>query len=228
MHGLPLALNAGDGLFMMVWQAALNMPPKNSLPAQKILLNSFTSVLEGQAIELSWIRENRWDISEKDYLRMVGGKTASLISAACHVGALLGGAKPAQCERLKTFGYKIGLAFQIQDDLLNLVGDEEKYKKEIGGDIAEGKRTLMVIHCLPKLGAADASKMKKILGHAGASASEISWCTKKMQECGSIDYASKFARRLVEESLGQLEGFENCRELDDLRELAQYILEREE
>lgn len=228
LHGLPLAINAGDGLFMMVWQAALAMPQKNSLAAQKILLESFTSVLEGQAIELSWIRHNRWDISEEDYLHMIGGKTASLISSACHVGALLGGAGAKDCQKLKNYGYKIGLAFQIQDDLLNLVGEEEKYKKEIGGDIAEGKRTLMVIHCLPKLSANDGARMKKILGKSGASETEIKWCTKKMRECGSLDYACEFARRLVKEALVELEGTRDCQEWRDLTALAHYILSREE
>jgi len=227
-HGLPLALNAGDGLFMMVWKAALEIKQKNSFSAQQILLSAFTSVLEGQAMELAWYRQNNWDVSEDDYITMAGGKTASLIEASCQVGALLGGASQKEQELLAKYGYKVGLAFQIQDDLLNLVGEEEKYKKEIGGDIREGKRTLMVLDCLKKLPAKDASKMRKILGEEKTTQQDIDWCIEKMKANGSIEYASKYAHKLVDDAYDCLGPFKKSQERDDLQAVARYIIDREE
>ena len=91
-HGLPLALNAGDGLFMLVWREALRIKGKKSVEAQQRLLASFTQVLEGQAVELGWHRSGRFDIDEREYYQMAGGKTGALIAVSCEVGALLGGA----------------------------------------------------------------------------------------------------------------------------------------
>jgi len=227
-YGLPLAINAGDGLFMMVWRAALLMKQKHSYQAQQILLDAFTSVLEGQAMELSWHQKNSWDLTESDYLKMAGGKTASLIRASCHSGALLGGGSKKEQDALADFGYKIGLAFQIQDDLLNLIGEEEKYKKEIGGDIREGKRTLMVLHCLPRLSAQDANKMRKILGESKTTPEQIDWCITKMKSTGSIDYASKYAANLIKKAVENLSIFSNCPEKTSLLSVAQYIIKREE
>lgn len=226
-HGLPLALNAGDGLFMMVWKAALETPSKKSAQAQTLLLNSFTRVLEGQAMELGWHREQRWDITEADYLKMVGGKTAALVACSCEVGALLGGGTIGQQKALSSFGWRIGIAFQIQDDWLNLVGNEEKYKKEIGGDIHEGKRTLMVLHALPRLQKADARKMRKILGSQSAGASEIEWCISKMKVCGSLDYAAAYAKRLIGEALVDLQSLPKSPAREELEAVAHYIIERE-
>lgn len=226
-HGLPLALNAGDGLFMMVWRAALRIRSKHSPAAQEQMLSAFTAVLEGQAIELGWHHANAWDITEKDYLRMVGGKTAALVEASCAVGALLGGGTPRQQKALARFGRRIGIAFQIQDDVLNLVGEVEKYQKEIGGDIREGKRTMMVLHALPRLSSADAQKMRSILGSQSASQPEIEWCIAQMKSTGSIDYASKYARRLIDGALTELRTLPPSSARDELEAVAHYIISRE-
>ena len=107
--------------------------------------------LNGQGYELGWIQNNEWNLTEEDYFRMAIGKTGELIATSAKVGALLGGANEEEILEMESFGLEIGLAFQIQDDVLNLIGEEEKYKKEIGGDIREGKRTLIVIDALKKL-----------------------------------------------------------------------------
>ncbi len=226
-HGTPLALNAGDGLFMMVWRAALQIKSSRSAAVQALLLSSFTAVLEGQARELGWHHRNNWELNEKDYLDMAAGKTAALVSAACEVGATLGGAKPAQAAALASYGRGIGIAFQIQDDVLNLVGDEAKYKKEIGGDIREGKRTLMVLHSLARLAKPDAEKMRKILGSRSANSGQIDWCISKMKETGSIDYASDYSRRLVGESLSSLSKLPKSEAREELEAVAKFIIERE-
>ena len=108
--------------------------------------------LEGQAMELGWVRDNRCDVTDEDYLRMVLKKTCwySFIHP-CRIGALIATRDGVDLDRFNRFGSYLGTAFQIQDDLLNLTGDERRYGKEIGGDLLEGKRTLMLIHLLRQL-----------------------------------------------------------------------------
>jgi len=227
-HGLPLAINAGDGLFMLVWECTLGIKAPYTLKAQKILLDSFTSVLEGQALELAWHNSNRWNITTKDYLEMAGGKTASLIRASCHVGAFLAGADSKQQDALCTYGWNIGLAFQIQDDILNLIGDEKKYKKEIGGDIREGKRTLMVIDCLNKMPVKDATKLRGFLGKNGIKHEDVLWCIDQLKTHGSIDYAQAYSKTLCKSAVNSLSIFKDHDSKSDLLSVAKYSVDRQE
>ena len=150
-HGVPLAVNAGD----MLNALSLRMLREN-LPALGATLtwrvfdefdHMMQESLEGQAMELGWVRDNRCDLTEEDYLRMVLKKTCwySFIHP-CRIGALIATRDAVDLDRFNRFGYYLGAAFQIQDDLLNLTGDQNRYGKEIGGDLLEGKRTLMLIH----------------------------------------------------------------------------------
>jgi geranylgeranyl diphosphate synthase, type I len=226
-HGVPLALNAGDGLFMTVWRAAFAIRSPKSAAIQATLLRSFTAVLEGQARELGWHQDHRWDLWIDDYLGMVGGKTAALVEAACEVGALCADAKPAHVKALAAYGRSIGIAFQIQDDVLNLVGEEEKYKKEIGGDIHEGKRTLMVLHALPRLSAPDAKRLRSILDSQSAVGADIDWSILKLRAAGSIDYASDYSKKLIDDSLASLSKLPKSEAREELEAVARFIIERE-
>ena len=125
--------------------------------------------LEGQAMELGWMRDNRCDITDEDYLRMVLKKTCwySFIHP-CRIGALIATRDSVDLDRFNRFGYYLGAAFQIQDDLLNLTGDERRYGKEIGGDLLEGKRTLMLIHLLRQAAPREVERVRAFLGQPRA------------------------------------------------------------
>ena len=121
-------------------------------PALRILravAHMTRQTVEGQALELDWVRNNTWRLDDADYLEMVELKTSwySFITPL-QVGAMAAGAGPEQMEPLESLGRHLGAAFQITDDLLNLRADPEEYGKEIGGDLWEGKRTLMLLHAL--------------------------------------------------------------------------------
>lgn len=224
-YGLPLALNAGDGLFMLVWRAAhrLGLPAEKKLAVQSMLLDSFSSVLEGQALELGWISANRFDISEADYLHMARGKTGSLIAASCSVGAYIGGGSKKQVGALSEFGSGLGLAFQIKDDVLNLRGKEEKYKKEIGGDITEGKRTLITIHAMRNASGADAEKLRSILSSKTQEQAKIRGAIALLEKHGSIDYAESYATRLMSKCRSQLSSLPNSGARARLLELTGHL-----
>ena len=104
---------------------------------------------EGQALDLGWRRDNHIELREEDYLTMVLKKTCWLTTLfPIRLGALIGSGGRANLDSLFNFAFFLGAAFQIQDDVLNLVGDHERYGKELAGDLLEGKRTLMLVNLL--------------------------------------------------------------------------------
>ncbi|MEM4389330.1 MAG: polyprenyl synthetase family protein [Candidatus Micrarchaeia archaeon] len=227
IYGVPLAINAGDGLFVMVFRALQRLPKDKALRARAILENAFISVLEGQGMELNWYRNNKWDVSERDYLRMVAGKTGSLISASCEVGAFLGGGRPAEIRALKQFGMEVGIAFQIQDDVLNLIGREEKYRKEIGGDITEGKRSIIVTKALEVLPENDKSRLIALLSAGTRDKDKIKEAIELLRACGAIDYARDKSLALVRKAERRLAVLRPSPAREKLREIAEFFVERE-
>lgn len=228
LYGVPLAINAGDGLFSLVWEAMLllEMPPRKVVGAQRILANAFRRVLEGQGVEIEWSKENRWDIREEDYLRMVSGKTGALIGAACEVGAYLGGGSRRQQKALREFGEVVGIAFQIQDDILNILGEEEKYGKEIGGDISEGKRTLMVVHALQKASPEDREKLLSTLSEKTKDEKKIHEAIGILKKYKAHEYARKKAEELIVKGKKELEKLPQTDAKQRLLELADFLINR--
>ncbi|MHA3023481.1 polyprenyl synthetase family protein [Mycobacterium sp. BMJ-28] len=152
-HGIPIAVNVGDAMLSLTLQPLLDNVERVGLgPALRILravAHMTRQTVDGQALELEWVRSNAYQLEDSDYLQMVELKTSwySFITPL-QAGALAAGADPAQLAPLEALGRHLGAAFQITDDLLNLRADPEDYGKEIGGDLWEGKRTLMLLHAL--------------------------------------------------------------------------------
>ncbi|MDO8340292.1 MAG: polyprenyl synthetase family protein [Candidatus Burarchaeum sp.] len=227
-YGIPLALNAGDGLFMMNWNSLLKikLPAEQTLEVQKILTAAYSRVMEGQGMELSWRREDEWDIREKNYLEMAERKTGALIGAACEAGAYIGKGTPRQRMGLKNFGEEVGVAFQIQDDILNLMGEEKKYKKEIGGDITEGKRTLIVIDALETLHNSKRRQLLKILSSQTRDKRMLAWVISTLEKNGSIEKAQKFAKDLAMKAKKELGVLPQGPAKAKLMELANFLVDR--
>ncbi|HML05910.1 MAG TPA: short chain isoprenyl diphosphate synthase IdsA, partial [Methanobacterium sp.] len=159
LWGEPMAILAGDTLFSKAFEIVLetdtsNVDPKRVVEALKTVVDSCIKICEGQALDISF--EGKLDVKEEEYMTMIYKKTAALIAAATKAGAIIGGGNDEQVEALSEYGRLIGLAFQIQDDYLDVVSDAEDIGKPVGSDIVEGKMTLMVVHAL-----ANASKEDK-------------------------------------------------------------------
>jgi len=145
--GAPMAINVGDALFVISNQAILdlkeNYPAEIVVRAAEILHNTCLDLTRGQFLDMSY--EERNDLGVDDYWPMVAGKTAALLSACCHVGALLGGAEAERQQAYRSFGHYLGLAFQVQDDLLGIWGNEAMTGKSTASDLVEGKNSLPVL-----------------------------------------------------------------------------------
>ena len=145
--GMPMAINVGDALFILSNQAIIDLKENHSpeivVKAAEILHNTCFELTRGQFLDMSY--EERNDLAVEDYWPMISGKTAALLSACCHIGALLGSADEAGQDAYRTFGHYLGLAFQIQDDILGIWGDEALTGKSAASDLIEGKNSLPVL-----------------------------------------------------------------------------------
>ncbi len=224
MHGVAIALNSGDALYTAVWNEILKL--KNE-EVKAVLGDAFRRVVEGQGKELYWERHKIFDVGEKEYMEMVGGKTGALIGAACEIGAIIAKKRKKEREATRFFGENIGIAFQIQDDVLNLIGEVGQYKKKIGDDITEGKRTLMVIKALERAEPGDKRRLVEILSSHTEDEIEISEAIRIIKKYGGIEYARKRAEELVRKGISKIDGVlpEN-REKGRILEIAKYFTTR--
>ena len=223
IYGMPITINSGDGLLLYTLKA-MDTTDKR---VHKVLYDSFIEVLNGQGTELDWNAKKKHILNEKDYLKMVGMKTGALISAACETGGILGGGGRKQTQALKDYGMAVGVAFQIQDDILNLIGEEKKYKKEIGGDITEGKRTLMTIHTLNNAPQGERKELSEILSIKTQDQREIRRAIHILKANGSINYAREKARAIVKKAKRELSVLPANTSTQKLLQLADFLIERE-
>ena len=206
-YGVPMAINVGDALHSQMWRLLLrNTKGLGSALAFRVFeefMELVDAVVAGQHIELSWVAQDRWEISERDYYEMCERKTASYTCVTpCRLGALIAGAPDAALEALREIGRILGLAFQLQDDVLNLAGDQDKYGKEIAGDLWEGKRTLILIHLLQRCSTAEKLQIQEILSQPRTmkDSDAIVWILERMHFYGSIEYARCEAQRLADQA----------------------------
>jgi geranylgeranyl diphosphate synthase, type I len=201
--GIPQAINAGDALFTLAYQAMIDLQTR-SLPAACVLqaLERYTSatlkITEGQCMDIAF--ETQQEVSESDYLSMIEGKTAALVGLASELGGIIAGASEARCEHLHAFGVALGKAFQMQDDLLGLWGDPEKTGKPVGSDIRKHKKTLPMIH-----GKEHGRELATLLGKPSLSDEEVDDALSLLEAAGSRAYTETQAERYHREALESLE-----------------------
>ncbi len=205
-EGLGIAINTGDLALSMVNGAVMRDPYLTD--AQKVrvvteLIEMTRRTIEGQALDLGWARDKRYDITPDDYLCMAIHKTAHYSGAVpLAVGAIVGGGTEEQIAALREYGLATGLAFQIQDDLLNIEGDPEIVGKDYASDITEGKRTLMVVHALKHSDKRD--RLVEILSSKTTDVAELAEAVSIMREAGSLDYARDYASSLTDKAKEKL------------------------
>ena len=230
-EGLGLAINMGDLALSMVNGPVVSDPLLDDATKVRVireLIAMTCRTVEGQALDLGWARDGRYDITPEDYLTMAIHKTAHYSGAVpLAVGAIVGGAADEQVEALRSYGLDTGLAFQIQDDLLNLVGTDEAKKKDFRSDITEGKRTLVVVHALQNAAPAARERLIEILSAKERDPEVLAEAVAIMEEAGSIEYARAYAEDLSQNAKGRLEAaLEPSRWRDLLVSMADWFVNR--
>lgn len=200
-QGVPLAINAGDALFTLANQATLDLAGtfqgKIVVEAVAVLQQACLDLTKGQFLDL--YHQQKGSLTIRGYWQMIEGKTAALIAACTHIGALLGGAAPAKRARYHEFGKLLGLAFQVEDDILGIWGEESRTGKSTASDLAEGKLSLPVIYGLIKRG-----PFAKLWHDEGTRKRNASRLRKQLEAEGGREYARAQAGRLTRNALGLL------------------------
>jgi geranylgeranyl diphosphate synthase type I len=229
--GVPLGIASGDLLFAKVYQAMYAPYFDGSLPGDRVLesikavTEATISICEGQVLDVSF--PDTRDISPEDYIFMVGGKTSALFKACAEIGAIVGGANKEDVERLGSFAWDAGLAFQIVDDVLGATGDEETLGKPVGSDFREGKKTLLVVHALENASPSEKNAILKVLGEGNADPRDIEAAKEALASTGAIDYAKGKAAEYVRSSKESLEAFPDVQPRRDLLGLIDYFSSRD-
>ena len=222
--GDDVAILAGDTLFSKAFEIIIGSEGTSSDQNNKALAtvaDACVKICEGQASDMGF--EERFDVTEDEYMEMIFKKTGALIAAATKAGAIMGGADDEVIDAMYEYGRLIGLAFQIQDDYLDLAADEETLGKPIGSDIGKGKMTIIAIK---GLASDDSDRLLEILKAENNSQDEIDEAIEILTNCGAIEYARNLAQESVVKAKEVLEILDDSSSKQVLADIADFVLER--
>ena len=215
-----IAVLVGDYLLSRGLLIALKNQEYDQL---QILSEAVQNMSEGELLQIEKAR--RLDISEEVYFEIIRQKTASLIAAACKAGAAAAGASEENIERMRFFGEKIGIAFQIKDDLFDY--GEDTIGKPTGIDIKEKKMTLPLIYALNNVDRKTRKKVIRVVKHYGNDKKKVNEVIGIVTDSGGLEYARKIMLQYRTEALGILHSFPENEFRDSLESLVMYVTERE-
>ena len=242
-HGVPIAVNVGDATNVLAMGHLLGNTATLGVRKAMLVLREVERMaresVEGQAIELGWIREGRFDLDDADYVRMAYKKTCwYTVIAPLRIGVICGSPpgprSPLDGELIPLIelGHLAGIAFQICDDLLNLEGDEALYGKERLGDLYEGKRTVMLLHFVRTARPRARQRALRILRtpRAEKSRADVDWLLAAMTEAGSLAHgralAAEYSARALELDARGLPFLLENEDRRFLREMLRYVIDR--
>lgn len=231
IFGTDIAINAGNFMYYLPFSMLLNekkMPAEKKIKIYELYGQEMIRLHAGQGMDILWHRGQKYDVKENEYLQMCAYKTGILARMATKLGAILGNGSEKQVEALGKFGETVGVAFQIQDDILNLVGEEMAKSKGVGEDIHEGKRTIMVLHTLEHANPKDKKRLLDILNAHPSDEKTIREAISIIEKNGSMDYARKKAKELMEKSWKDVEGVlpeSNAKRI--MHAFAQFLINRD-
>lgn len=243
-HGVPIAVNVGDGMLALSMASLLDntavIGVGRTLRVLDVVCRMARESAEGQMMELDWIASGRWDLTDQSYIRMVYKKTTwYTFIAPMHVGAIAAGAPGGIVGTFTAFATQLGIAFQIQDDVLNLTGGDG-YGKEAAGDLWEGKHTLILIHAIRSASELSRARACRILARPRLRESDTSPPAKTPDDVaflrdlidrhGGLDYASRVAQQHAARARRSLDriagGLPSSSHVDFLRALVDFTVRR--
>jgi geranylgeranyl pyrophosphate synthase/uncharacterized protein with NAD-binding domain and iron-sulfur cluster len=237
--GIPIAVNTGDSMNALALRffrkAAERLGPAVGLRIFDEVDHMLVETLEGQATELGWVRDNDLTVGADDYLRLVLKKTAlySFIHPM-RIGALVANGEDRNLDRFDRFGYLLGLAFQITDDVLNLEGNLSRYGKEINGDLWEGKRTLLLTHTLAKVSGAERAWITNFLARPRERRllREVLRLHQIIASRGGVEWARQAAAAFAQAAKNEFDtrafaGVQASPDLEWLRSAIDYLVQRD-
>ncbi len=219
--GNQASVLVGDFLFAKSFSV---MVGSGSLKILQILSDTTTQLAEGEILQL--INTCDLEVDESRYLQVVRNKTAILIAAACQVGGVLGGVEESQEMALREFGLEIGTAFQLMDDALDYVADQEEFGKEKGHDLFEGKMTLPLIYAYSKSTAEERQEISRIIDAEELAPKDLDYICTLIDAKDGIRYTRSRAAERISRAKQQLSIFPDGEARQALFTLADYVVSR--
>lgn len=219
-----IAILSGDALLGLAYRALLRTKSNVIQDITKIFTESVITVCEGQSLDKEF--ETRHRVHVNEYLLMIEKKTGKLVSAATQVGALIGKAAPSELETLRKYGEFVGRAFQLQDDLLDIVADEKEFGKVIGGDLVEGKKTFLLLEALRRAKGKEKKLLQSVFLNGGVSRKQVPLFRTIYEETGAIESAKKRIETDIADAKNQLNMLPSSAARDTLRWLTEKLLHR--
>jgi geranylgeranyl diphosphate synthase type I len=235
LYGLDTAINVGNEMFYLpllpLIKNRAKLPSEKTNRIYEIYAQEMINVGLGQAMDIAWHKglANADSVTETQYAQMCAYKTGTIARMSAKMAAVLADASHEFVEKIGKFAEAISVAFQIQDDILDLVGESFAEKKGgVGQDITEGKRTLMVIHTLRKAKPADRSRLLEILNMHTTNQKIRDEAISLIMRHGSVECAKEFAQKIVKESWEEVDNLLPSSEAKRrLKAFADYLVERE-
>jgi len=226
IYGIPVSINVGDAMLIKVFEVANGsiIPIDRCKRLVTCIAKRAYDITWGQAFEFSLWKRN--EFSEEDVIRLLRCKTGALTGLATEAGAIAGGGQDDEILTLGSFGETIGIAFQIIDDVLNVVGEEKNYGKEIGGDIREGKKTVMAANLLKNATETDRKIFLRLLGKKTIRRVEIKRAVDLYKKYGSIDYAKARSKFYLKEAIQILNNLPKSESRENLELIAKFLVSR--
>ncbi|MEY3678338.1 MAG: hypothetical protein RI924_479 [Bacteroidota bacterium] len=221
-----VAILSGDVMLVEGYKLIGGLEPKLLKPVLEVFNATAVGVCEGQQIDMNF--ENREQVSIGEYLEMIRLKTAVLLGGALKIGAIIAGAKPEDAEHISQFGENLGIAFQLQDDILDVYGDPEKFGKQVGGDILANKKTYLLIKARELASGTYAAELNKLITENHRPEEKVQAVTAIYNELGIRNLAEQAMQDYAEKALAQLDAIQVPVERKiALREFAEQLLVRE-
>ncbi len=230
-YGLPLAILAGDILFMKAFQSITVFGAKAGLPDDAIvqliarLTRSCVDVSEGQALDVDMASSSKFS-SGSQYINMIGKKTAALFETSCELGALCAQTSKSDADNMARFGRNLGIAFQLVDDLIGVAGDPKITKKPVGNDIREGKKTLPILLAIKKAKGEDKDKILGVFGTKNATDSELKEAVSILVSVGVDREVRHMARFYATKAIDTIKTYRDSKAKRALQSLANFVVER--
>ncbi len=216
-YDLSTAILAGDSLLSVAYEYLLKDCNGNTKPVLAAFTKGLIEVCEGQSLDKDF--ETQRSVSLSNYIEMIEKKTAAMISMCCTIGAELGGGSAKEIKALAAFGKNIGTAFQIQDDLLDITGNEFEFGKFVGGDLVEGKKTFLFIKALEKARGNDRKKLTEIIKNKGIKRRQINEYRALYEKLGVIGDAQQAIKDYTQKALNSL----NILKMNEDKELFTWV-----
>jgi geranylgeranyl diphosphate synthase type II len=219
-----VALLAGDGLLALAYRSLLRTRASNLQRISQIFTDGIIEICEGQALDRDF--EQRDDVTMADYLGMIMKKTARLLSLCAEIGAHLAAANETQIGLFRQFGEHLGLAFQIQDDLLDITITQEILGKDFGSDVKRHKRTFLYVHAMEHGEQQHRDRLKELFKKSAAAQTDILAAQQIFNAAGALAAAEMAAREHLQKALRCLTLLEPAVATNDLREFVNMLLKR--